>query len=303
MKLSQKKMTLTSPWICLGQLLMLGAILTMGCYHIEDELDTYSYTRDNDNVAGETDSHTDIDNVVDSETYEDTGTGADTADAHVNRCLALDGDEDYVRIRQDEGLAVSGEWTMEAWVWYRNDGSLLHPVLRGADESTSISSYFMYCEYDALDGGEKPMVGFGYTSSSFEALLDTERLPTEEWIHMAFVHDGESHRFYLDGQLVREIISSLDARPVADDVIIGAILHPNKTGYLNGYADDIRLSSVVRYDDDFVPKIGLELDDDTIVLWNFDEIYSDDFTMDASGTFVSSFYGDAHIVERKWDME
>ena len=285
----------------LGTVVIFG-LAAPGCYQIDDNLDTNGAVRKDDNVTADSDSATESEDALPTDSDDDTG-DADTVDPNINYCLALDGDEDYVRTRQDDGLAVSGDWTMEAWVWYRNDGSVLHPILRGADESTSISSYFMYAEYDALGYGEKPMVGFGFTSTDFEYILDKGRLQTEEWMHLAFVHDGTSHRFYIDGKLIGEVISDLDARPVADDVIIGAILHPRKTGYLNGYLDDIRLSSIVRYKNEFIPKVRLEWDEDTIVLWNFDVDYGEDYTMDATGTFRSEFNGDAHIVERDWNME
>jgi hypothetical protein len=283
-----------------------------GCYDV-GELDTY-YATANNNIEGteeskkdtsEKDTHSDNDesgtdshgDTNDTDTFSDDGNKPDR-----NRCLALDGEGDYVRTRQNDGLAVSGEWTMEAWIWYREDGTGLHPILRGADESTSISSYFMYTEYDDL-GGSKPMAGFGYQSSKFQELQGPGLLPEREWIHMAFVHDTDEIRYYLNGKTVASEETMLDARPVADDVIIGAILHPRKTGYHNGYIDDVRVSSVVRYDENFTPKHRYGLDEDTIVLWNFDIDYGDDYTMDAREIFVSNFIDDAHIVDFQSDFD
>ena len=283
-------------------ILLLSALTSVGCYAVEEKIDKNGLTKKDDFIEGDSGSEeveTESDTV---DTESDTGT--ETEEEYINYCLALDGDGDYVRIRQDDDLVVSGIWTMEAWVWYVNDGSDCHPVFRGADESTSISSYYMYTEYDDLPYMDPvPMVGFGYSARQHESLYKQERMASEEWVHMAFVHDEDSHRFYLDGQLIDEVESDLDARPVADDVIIGAILHPNKTEYLHGYVDEIRLSSVARYDENFSPAIRHELDDDTIVLWNFDVEYNDDYTMDAAARYKSEFQGDTHIVERQWDME
>jgi hypothetical protein len=280
--------------------------LISGCYDV-GELDTY-YTTVDDNIQGTEPSDEDTASETEDSSDSHTGSGRPDTDSTgsddfiPNRCLALDGDGDYVRTRQDDGLAVSGEWTMEAWIWYREDGSGLHPILRGADESTSISSYFMYTEYDDL-GGAKPMAGFGYESSKFLELQGPELLPEREWIHMAFVHDTDEIRYYLNGEIIGREKTELDARPVADDVIIGAILHPRKTGYHNGYIDDVRISSVVRYDDDFTPENRYELDEDTVVLWNFDIDYGDEYTMDAREIFISSFVDDAQIVDFQLDYD
>ncbi|MBN2526084.1 MAG: LamG domain-containing protein [Deltaproteobacteria bacterium] len=310
MKTAQANRSVNRLLLCICSM----CVTAMGCYEIEDIQgrwqdhnpnetdqetdDVVTTSTDRDTASTDSDTRSNSSSKDSDSPNKDTGRPDSDVSPPVNRCLALDGKGDYVRIRHNDDLFhFSEEWTMEAWVWYRDDDTGLHPILRGADESTSISAYFMYAQYDSMEGRDKPMAGFGHTASGYEALVDDHMLNTERWIHMAYVHTPTKHRFFLNGEQVDSDTVNEDTRPIADDVIIGAILHPRKTGYLNGYLDEIRISTVARYKRKFTPSRQLLYDGNTLVLWNFDEDFGEGFTMDVTGTYFSELNDDAHIVD------
>lgn len=275
----------------------------LACYHVDAQ------DWDADATCGSCDSHQDSGDIVvhydsDSNVYYDTEPEdsdlldvADSASdelAKPNYCLALDGDEDFLQVFFSSELLITRNWTLEAWVRYADNDSGVQPVLRLGDGDTSIGSYFLYAKYSAGD----PMGGWGYNSFSFHGLSSGSPLQTEEWVHLAVTHSLGIQQFFINGVLHAEESYEDDAYEITDDLLIGGVRHPNLTGYLDGYIDDVRISSTVRYVDAFTPTTDYPIDDHTVAQWTFSSAHGDATHEDLTNTVSSELVGDAHIVER-----
>jgi len=101
-------------------------------------------------------------------------------------------------------------------------------------------------------------------------------LTADEWHHVAFVYDGQSSEqaFYVDGERVG--MASADGTVGNGDGIayVGAIPRDGSCtfGFI-GQIDSLRVSTIARYSGEtFTPPVGnMTSDDDTILLYNFEE--------------------------------
>jgi serine/threonine protein kinase len=112
-----------------------------------------------------------------------------------------------------------------------------------------------------------------------------ESKPKAERTHFACVHEGKTFRLYIDGKTQSEV--DMDKPRMADGIYqIG----PRFIGIL----DEIRISKIARYHDDFTPPARFEPDADTLGLYHFDEAVGDELK-DSSG---NNHHG--KIVAAKW---
>ena len=125
---------------------------------------------------------------------------------------------------------------------------------------------------------------------------DGPRCMEQSRVHIACIHDNGELRIYFDGTRVcatRDSINPLTKNDKSSDFKIGA-------GFM-GRIDEVRVSRIARYQDDFIPQIRFDVDDNTIALYHFDE-GTGDILKDASGnghdgkivgaTWVNSKSGD-----------
>ncbi|MBT6157241.1 MAG: SUMF1/EgtB/PvdO family nonheme iron enzyme, partial [Planctomycetaceae bacterium] len=110
------------------------------------------------------------------------------------------------------------------------------------------------------------------------------------------VFDGNEIRLYIDGKAQIERQKVLDPRNSPLKFLIGA--NPNTDGTnmerFAGTIDEVRISSVARYSDDFTPAVRFAPDEQTVALYHFDEGVGD-VVKDASG---NGHHGT--IVGAKW---
>ena len=106
----------------------------------------------------------------------------------------------------------------------------------------------------------------------------------KQWTHLALSYDGRVGRFFVNGHLQDEAYGT---DPVFNERVpffIGA--DPDRHGrahcFFRGAIDDLRLSTVARYDSDFTPPPTLETDAHTLLLLPFDGEREGLF-LDASG--------------------
>jgi serine/threonine protein kinase len=109
--------------------------------------------------------------------------------------------------------------------------------------------------------------GENHTSQSLIA-------PPQQWkenrkSHVAFVADGKRFRFFVDGKPWRE--GELADSPAASTkpFMIGG--HPKLKGYFYGMVDEVRISNVARYANNFSPAKRFQLDKKTLALYHCDE--------------------------------
>lgn len=93
-------------------------------------------------------------------------------------------------------------------------------------------------------------------------------------VHLAAVYDGNNFILYVDGKPQKYISQvTLKHVPSPFDFMVGA--DPNGKGqphqFFEGAIDEVRISKVARYTDDFEPARRFQPDKETLVLYHFDE--------------------------------
>ncbi len=189
-----------------------------------------------------------------------------------NGALAFDGKASYVTI---PSLSYSGGYplTVEAWaVLERPPDEPKAEVVVGNPEWAGFSL-----------GGEKKW-GFGFfmqDKSTYTNASVTNPLPRNRLIHLAGVYDGQSQvHFYVDGQPQARTPAPGTHKASPLPVALGA--NPGTDGKFSdhflGQITEVRISSIARYDVDFVPQRRFEPDPNTLALYHFDEGSGDKLT-------------------------
>lgn len=157
----------------------------------------------------------------------------------------------------------------------------------------------------------KSGMGFGIEADDrwYTSIHDKEQFvkaysdrPAEEgkFVHVAAVFDGKSLKLFVDGLLQKDVkemtsIHKHSPHPFmigADPYGSGSGVKPHYPFY--GVIDEVRISTVARYDKDFIPARRFEADGPTAALFHFDE-GSGDLVRDASS---NNYHGG--IVGAKW---
>ena len=165
--------------------------------------------------------------------------------------LLLDGTDDFVT--SDENIDLSsGDFTVDMWIrptsvtgykglWQSGTSSLLNVYLIG----------------DQVQGT---------VAGSTTLFLSSTRISANVWTMISVEREGNVHRLYINGVL--EASSSTANR--SDDGVFA--IGKNGFGDFNGYIDEVRLSSVARYEGTSFtePVAEYEVDRDTTALLHFD---------------------------------
>ncbi|TXT22124.1 MAG: Serine/threonine kinase family protein, partial [Planctomycetota bacterium] len=119
------------------------------------------------------------------------------------------------------------------------------------------------------DGGQASLVS-----------AESAVLPKGRRTHVAGVQTDGEVRFYLDGKLVKTATSRRGRlNESTGSLFLGGGSGP---GSFEGLLDEVRISKVARYDQDFTPAPRFESDPQTLALYHFDEGTGDELK-DSSG--------------------
>jgi len=165
-------------------------------------------------------------------------------------------------------MGGNSDFTLECWV-KATTLSGLQPRLIG----DSAGTWFLRIG----DGGGVKCVS-AYNGNWYAAGSEGEVSPNA-WYHIAWTRSSGTNRFFLNGDLMSTTIT--DASMVSTNVYIGGTA---ASADLDGYMDEIRVSDIARWTDDFqgaLPTEPYETDTNTKLL-----IHSD--TRDRSPYFIDS---------------
>jgi len=199
--------------------------------------------------------------------------------------LHLDG-RSCLRVASADLALPDGPFTVEGWI--RGDAYAGRRAYLAKTESSEFGLF-------VSDG--KPsfsvFLGDGYvTAESAEPLLAAGR-----WHHVAGVFDGQEVRVYVDGKRVAARAGAGRRRRNAQPFLIGA--DPDGRGRPNslckGWVDEVRVSTVARYDADFAPSRRHEPDADTALLLHLDRTLGPFAPDHAAGAHHATLVGRAEI--------
>ncbi len=168
---------------------------------------------------------------------------------------------DSARIQSNDVPLPQGPFTLEAWV----NPSRLGPS-RAVVAKTQSSEYALFLhegvpQFDVHLGGR------------YVAPKDSKKIMLDQWTHLAGVFDGNECRLYVNGKQVDAKRGSGERTTNQLPLFIGADPDGwrNPTREFAGQLDEIRLSTGVRYTDDFEPAKRHVSDDQTVLLLHCDQ--------------------------------
>lgn len=226
----------------------------------------FAWTRDGEDAGVDTETVT-ADNLEVGQVWECSATPNDgtedgpagTASATVLAVCAgvdFDGNDDYIGAAY---ISAPTAWTIEAWV-NPGDQSGLRAILSQADSSDEFKNFELGIENSkpyllAPDGAE-------WIKSAWPNAISSG-----EWHHIAGVYDGVDAYIVVDGVVGPKVPTVY----VEADHPLHIGTRPSDSFFFDGKVFEARVSSSVRYAEDFEPAIGWVPDADTLALWRLDE--------------------------------
>ncbi len=200
----------------------------------------------------------------------------------------FDDASDTVRINGN--TVIGTEMTIEARILFSSEYS---------GTGTIFNEWQYGAEDKCLRAGINFISGYSWPSApTYTALNTYPSLELGVAYHIAYVYDGTEERIYLNG---KQRISRAASGNVGDSYslpYIGAIYRDGAmSNSFIGYIDTLRVSDAAIYDEDFDPIQGdLTSDDNTLILFNFDEDEGSTTLTDLSGNgnngvLGTGFYG------------
>ena len=220
------------------------------------------------------------DDTADDDTATDDDTGGDDDSAPPsNFALSFHEEENRALTEETTAVDLGEEFTVEFWfqrtgemqsylmdsrrAYALNDGNWA--IYQVDSEMVSLTFFFVSEEGDKkLRGPDINDLGMG-------------------WHHLAIVCTGVGAYMYIDGMLE----AYEEAAPIVWDLPAPLAVGHRHEGYPGGLEegilDEVRLSTVARYNAAFAPEPVLQADGDTALLWHLDEGVGDVATDEVIG--------------------
>ena len=149
----------------------------------------------------------------------------------------------YVDVGDPQEFQISGAMTLAAWVFLNgantNNGRIVAKQAGGGSRSWNLN-------IEAESGGVANPATFqiSETGDTILGVVDTQPLPTDQWVHMAGVYrPGEAIEVYVDGQLHASNTAGIPTRQFSANsmpVLIGSRSACGNCGW-DGSIDDVRI--------------------------------------------------------------
>ena len=179
----------------------------------------------------------------------------------VNASALQFGSGDYMRIPITAALSDFQEVTIEFWYYQISRGEEFIVATEYFNTGWGFHNENPNVMQWRVEGGPYSLGGSTYP------------IPYNQWMHVAGVYDGSELRLYVDGNL---IASEAFSGPISDsrneDIVVNRhVWASGSSSRLTGYLDELRISGVARYSDNFTPPaFDFSSDDQTLGLWHFD---------------------------------
>ena len=157
----------------------------------------------------------------------------------------FDGSADYLTIPPTNGLRLTGNFTVEAWVEF--DGSTQGRVIVAKSQLNQNRDW----ELRTVNSNGIPRFrarrgGINLTSSTSPV--------AGQWYHVASTYDGTTFRLFINGKQEASSTNTTNQNGQVSVVSVGAAYNANNEIWqssLNGRIDKLRLTSMARYTSDF----------------------------------------------------
>ena len=152
-------------------------------------------------------------------------------------CLSFDGKDDYIEIPTAADLIPAREMSLELWLKIPVYPLVNYALISKSDNYRGGSGYHW-----EIENNGKPKCYFKVTDWKFS----TANIPLNKWVYLAVTIADGKLRYYIDGSE-----TDLFTYPAGDlinntfNLIIGRTENTN-IYFLNGFLDEIRISSIAR---------------------------------------------------------
>jgi len=197
-----------------------------------------------------------------------------------NNSLSFDGNS-YVSVPHSDSLNLSNQLTIECW--FTVQGSSLNDwlgmVCKMEASAVPYSGYFF---------GLNVSTGIYANTLRFRIYPSLDDInfsfsPTlTQWYNLAVIYNGSIMKIFLDGNLIQETAATGLIASNTFPLTIGGQNGNFWNRNLNGKIDEVRISSIARYDSNFIPTTHFDNDIYTRALYHFNE-GSGDLVYDSSG--------------------
>jgi len=192
-------------------------------------------------------------------------------------------------------------FTVEAWVKRTSDSGRYETFLSNAQNAYNRENVGVYVDGGNVDCGSSPpdQFAWAYTKSGSGWYFQCSGVQAtlNVWHHVAVTRDSaNTTRIFVDGVLSRTTTNT--PSPTSSNGAFGAgEAGDATTEYFPGLLDEIRISSVVRYNATFAPQVTpFATDASTIALYHFDA-GNGQALVDSSGNARNGTLGAASSVE------
>ena len=202
----------------------------------------------------------------------DSDDGGATEGAFCGKALNIPANSpgDMLLVEGSEDFFLGDSFTIEARIFFRPYNHFgTRVIVEKYRASGNHRSFRFRTSYNGTlqarihsDGAFDP-----YTSVS----SGSTKLPVEEWSHVAVTLDSGVLRLFINGELTSVVEGSVSPSRVGYAAItIGGSAYTSRNESANALIDEVRLSDVARYTDDFtVPNKAFVPDDNTLMLFHF----------------------------------
>lgn len=186
-----------------------------------------------------------------------------------NTAISFDGISAFATLETDNPPVENSTW--EVWVRIPSTNTDVD------DSGVIVGRYgaFNHRAFTIIDqNGKRELLGASPAENAKPLELRQtikELFPSEDWVHLAIVYEGQEYRIYVDGQL-RETSNIGKSTPIATlRMYLGAFFYTETMQHYYGEIDELRISSAMRYQTEFEPSRTFKSDQHTWGLWHFDE--------------------------------
>ncbi len=152
---------------------------------------------------------------------------------------------------------LAAPYTLEAWV----------TPLDASHADKHVAGWTGPCSLFVSRAERNWSFGLSRTGGPYQFLASPTAVVIDRRVHLAAVRTGREFRLYLDGQRVGN--SQEHPSPLIQPRAPFSLSSPRQP--FAGDYDEVRVSRVARYDENFTPKLRLEPDADTLALYHCDE--------------------------------
>jgi PKD repeat protein len=154
------------------------------------------------------------------------------------KALSYDGVDDYVEVPDDVSLDITGDISIEVWMYPRVIDTYKSIIVKG-DAAADTITYGLQIQGEGIDG----IIRFFQYGSSYDWIDSTVPVVQNDWNYIVVTRDSSNNaKIYLNGELVGS--GPLSSGPVSDYPLdIG--MHDHATlgacQYFDGVLDEIRI--------------------------------------------------------------